>query len=93
MPTRNRLRRPIDVRPVPLMPRRWGGCSDGDGEAAEGASCDALVCISFLLPLPPPVVPPETGGLGGLGFSPNTSALSRLRLSFASRNANNHQKE
>src|SRR4029434_2269980 len=38
-------------------------------------------------------VPPEEGGLGGLGFSPNTSALMRLRLSFASRSANNSQKD
>src|SRR5262245_32141692 len=42
--------------------------------------------------LPPPAVPPAAGGLGGLGFSPNTNALIRLRLSFASRSANNNQK-
>ena len=37
-------------------------------------------------------VPPDDGGGSGLGFSPNTNALMRLRLSFASRSANRSQK-
>jgi hypothetical protein len=77
----------------PLQSTRGGFCSGAGKVPEDDPSWAALVSGSLSSGLPLPAAPPDAdGGLGFFGGSPNTRALSRLRLSLASRSAKSSQK-